>query len=119
MSTRSPEPENTGDTVRARYREWADANPRPRGPTAIGMPEVSEGTVRMVAVAVGVGTGLFLLLLAITAFTASRSWAPIDRGGAVVAYGLTGIFLTIAGLGCILATLNHVFKVLAGPPAHH
>ena len=38
MSTRNPDPDNTNDTVRARYRQWADANPRPRGPTAIGMP---------------------------------------------------------------------------------
>jgi len=119
MSTRSPEPGNTGDTVRARYREWADANPRPRGPSAIGMPEVSEGTVRMAAVGIGVVTGVFLLALAVTSFVASQSWATIDRGGAVVAYFLTGIFLTIAGVGCIWATLNHVFKVLAGPPAHH
>jgi len=115
----TPDPDRTEDTVRARYRAWADANPRPRGPTAIGMPEVSEGTVRMTAVAVGIVVGLGLLLLAATAFTASRSWGTIDRGGAVVAYFLTGTFLTIAGVGCIWATLNHNFRVLAGPPAHH
>jgi hypothetical protein len=119
MSTPNSDQGNTGDTVRARYRAWADANPRPRGPSAIGMPDVSEGTVRMAAVGIGVVTGLFLLALAVTAFVASRSWGTIDRGGAVVAYFLTGVFLTIAGVGCIWATLNHVFKVLAGPPAHH
>lgn len=119
MSTRPPEPGNTDDTVRARYRAWADANPRPRGPSAIGMPDVSEGTVRMAAVGAGAATGIFLLVLAVTAFVASQSWATIDRGGAVVAYFLTGTFLTIAGVGCIWATLNHVFGVLAGPPAHH
>ncbi|HEX9937010.1 MAG TPA: hypothetical protein VGB15_07800 [Longimicrobium sp.] len=119
MSTPNSDQGNTDDTVRARYRAWADANPRPRGPSAIGMPDVSEGTVRMAAVGIGVVTGLFLLTLAVTAFVASRSWGTIDRGGAVVAYFLTGIFLTIAGVGCISATLNHVFKVLAGPPAHH
>lgn len=119
MSTPNSDPSSTGDTVRARYRAWAEANPRPRGPSAIGMPDVSEGTVRMAALGVGVVTGLFLLALAVTAFVASRSWGTIDRGGAVVAYFLTGCFLTIAGLGCILATLNHIFKVLAGPPAHH
>ncbi|HET7464328.1 MAG TPA: hypothetical protein VFJ82_23925 [Longimicrobium sp.] len=122
MSTRNPDPGSsgeTGDTVRARYRAWAEANPRPRGPSAIGMPDVGEGTVRMAAAGVGVLTGLFLLTLAVTAFVAARSWGTIDRGGAVVAYFLTGVFLTIAGLGCIWATLNHVFRVLAGPPAHH
>lgn len=119
MSTRNPDPDNTNDTVRARYRQWADANPRPRGPSAIGFPEVSEGAQRMAGTAIGVVTGILLLVLAATAFVASRSWATIDRGGAVVAYFLTGCFLTVAGVGCIWATLNHNFRVLAGPPAHH
>ncbi|HEX6748397.1 MAG TPA: hypothetical protein VF092_13960 [Longimicrobium sp.] len=117
MST--PDDDRTGETVRARYRAWADANPRPRGASAIGMPEVSEGALRMVALAAGMGIGLGLLALAATAFVAAQSWATIARGGAVVAYALTGIFLTIAGLGCIIAVLNHNFRVLAGPPAHH
>jgi hypothetical protein len=119
MSTRNPEPDRTDDTVRARYRQWADANPRPRGPSAIGMPEVSEGAVRMASLAAGFLVGIGLLALAVTSFVAARSWATIDRGGAVVAYGLTGAFLTIAGVGCIVAVLNHNFRVLAGPPAHH
>ena len=119
MSTPTPDPARTDETVRARYREWADANPRPRGPTAIGIPDVSDGTVRLLATAVGVLTGLGLLALAVIAFVASRSWGTIDRGGAVVAYFLTGAFLTVAGVGCIWATLNHNFRVLAGPPAHH
>lgn len=119
MSSRTPDPGRTDETVRARYREWADANPRPRGPSAIGMPDVSDATLRMVSTAVGVMVGLGLLALAVTVFVASRSWGTIDRGGAVVAYFLTGSFLTVAGVGCIWATLNHTFRVLAGPPAHH
>jgi hypothetical protein len=119
MSSRTPEPDGTGDTVRDRYRQWADANPRPRGPSAIGIPDVSEGTVRLAATGVGIVTGIFLLVLAVTAFVAAQSWGTIDRGGAVVAYFLTGAFLTVAGIGCIWATLNHNFRVLAGPPAHH
>jgi hypothetical protein len=119
MSTRNPDPDRTDDTVRARYREWADANPRPRGPSAIGMPEVSDSTVRMAGTAVGILIGLGLLALAATAFVAAQSWSTIERGGAVVAYALTGFFLTIAGVGCIWAVLNHNFRVLGGPPAHH
>ena len=119
MSDGTPDPTRTEETVRARYREWADANPRPRGASAIGMPDVSDNTVRLLATAAGVLTGLGLLALAVTAFVASRSWGTIDRGGAVVAYFLTGAFLTVAGVGCIWATLNHNFRVLAGPPAHH
>jgi hypothetical protein len=68
---------------------------------------------------VGFAEGLGRLALAVTSFVAARSWADIDRGGAEVAYALTGIFLAIAGLGCIVAVLNHNFRVLAGPPAHH
>jgi hypothetical protein len=119
MSSHPPDPAPTHQNVRARYREWADANPRPRGPSAIGMPDVSDGTVRLLATAAGVLTGLGLLALAVTAFVASRSWATVDRGGAVVAYFLTGAFLMVAGVGCIWATLNHNFRVLASPPAHH
>jgi hypothetical protein len=119
MSTRNPDPDRTGDTVRARYRAWADANPRPRGPSAIGMPDIGEGTVRMAALAAGIVIGLGLLALAATSFVAAWSWATIDRGGAVVAYFLAGAFLTIAGVGCIWAVLNHNFRVLAGPPSHH
>jgi hypothetical protein len=118
MSNPTP-PDSTGDTVRDRYRAWADANPRPRGPSAIGMPEVSEGAVRLAATAAGLGTGAFLLVLAVTAFVASRSWGTIERGGAVVAYFLTGCFLTIAGVGCIWGVLNHNFNVLGKPPAAH
>jgi hypothetical protein len=120
MSSRTPaDPDQTGDTVRERYRAWAEANPRPRGPTAIGMPEVSEGTVRLAALGAGLVIGALLLVLAVTAFVAAQSWSTIDRGGAVVAYALTGGFLTVAGVGCIWAVLNHNFNVLANPPAHH
>jgi hypothetical protein len=111
--------DRTEDTVRGRYRQWAEANPRPRGESAVGLPEVSEGTVRMASVAVGVLIGLGLLVLAATSFVASRSWGTIGRDGAVVAYFITGFFLTLAGVGCIWATLNHNFRVLAGSPQHH
>jgi hypothetical protein len=119
MSTQNPDPQRTDETVRNRYRQWSEANPRPRGPSALGMPQPSEGMIRVASLVVGVGIGLGLLALAAVSFTASQSWSGIGRGGAVVAYFLTGAFLTIAGVGCIWATLNHQFNVLAGPPAHH
>jgi hypothetical protein len=83
------------------------------------MPELPEGVERMLALATGVGVGVLLLVLAATAFYASGTWAEIARGGARVAYFLTGTFLTVAGAGCILATLNHLFRVLGARPAHH
>jgi hypothetical protein len=111
--------ESTYGSVRDRYRQWSEERPRPRSGSAISMPELPEGATRLLALAVGLGTGIFLLALAATAYYASGTWGEIERGGALVAYFLTGLFLTIAGLGCILATLNHLFRVLAGPPAHH
>jgi hypothetical protein len=111
--------ESTFSSVRERYRQWANANPRPGSPSAIGFPEVSEGTVRLMALATALGLGTLLLVLAVTSFVAARSWADVDRGGAVVAYTLTALFLTVAGTGCIVGTLNHIFNVLARPPAHH
>jgi hypothetical protein len=117
--SRPPHDDRTYDSVRDRFRQWREANPRPRGPSALGFPEVSDSVVRMGATVAGLGIGAFLLALAVTCFVASRSWGTIDRGGAVVAYFLAGLFLTVAGLGCILATLSHNFRVLARPPAHH
>lgn len=112
--------ETTYGSVRERYRQWSANRTQPRSGSAIGMPEIPESAVRMLALAVGVGTGVFLLALAGVAYYAAGTWSEIARGGAAVAYALTGIFLTVAGLGCILATLNHLFRVLAGPPpAHH
>lgn len=119
MSRHGDQGEPTYDSVRGRYQAWAQSNPQPQSPSAIGMPEIPESVARLAGIAVGLGTGLLLLALAATAFVASNSWGNIDRGGAVVAYFLTGCFLTVAGLGCITATLNHNFRVLAGPPAHH
>jgi hypothetical protein len=113
------DPGDTMDTVRGRFRDWNEANPRPRSRSAIAMPELPESAARMLGLAVGVGTGVLLLLLAGTAFYAATTWGAVERGGANVAYTLAGLFLTIAGLGAIAATLNHLFRVLAGPPAHH
>ena len=113
------DPKDTMDTVRGRFRDWNEANPRPRGRSAIAMPELPESAARMLGMAVGVGTGVLLLLLAGTAFYAAGTWGEIGRGGANVAYTLAGLFLSVAGLGAIGATLNHVFRVLAGPSAHH
>lgn len=111
--------DDTGDTVRNRYQAWSEANPKPRGASAIRMPELPEKAARTLGLAVGMGLGALLLLLAVVAATASGSWSGVERGGAAVAYGLTAFFLTVAGLGAITATYNHVFRVLAGPPAHH
>lgn len=116
----------TYESVRSRYGAWREKNPDQPSESALGwpegglpIPELSEPAGRVVFTGIGVGTGLLLLVLAVTAFAASRSWGAIDRDGALVGYGLSGLFLTIAGLGCILATLNHIFRVANRRPAHH
>jgi hypothetical protein len=119
MSRHGQEGEGTYRTVRDRFREWNDANPRPRSPSAIAMPELSEGASKMLGMVVGFGIGVTLLVLAVTAYVASGSWGELARSGARVAYFLTGFFLTVAGLGAIGATYNHVFRVLTRRPSHH
>ncbi len=120
MSPRSSDTgDRTYDSVRERFRQWREANPRPEPRSALAFPEMSDATERMVGTAAGFGAGAFLLLLAAVAFGAARSWGELARSGAAVAFTLTGVFLTIAGLGAIIATYNHSFRVLSRPASHH
>ena len=122
MSRRhGPDGESTYGSVKDRFDSWSAANPRPKSRSALGIPEIDipEGVVRTFALAVGLGTGALLLGLAGIAYYASGTWAEVDRSGSALAYLLVGIFLTIAGLGASLGTLNHVFRVLRAPGGHH
>lgn len=110
---------DTMDTVRGRYAAHAEAHPRPRGRSALKVPVLSDAAEKAVGMAVGFGTGALLLLLALTAVLAARSWAQLDRSGAVVGYSITAFFLTLAGLGALIATWNHVFRVIPGEAPHH
>ena len=102
--------EGTFGTVRGRYKDWFGDHERP----GAGGGEMSK----MVLLAVGVGVGLMLLALMALSITNAIRWGAIDRDGAAVGYSLVGFFLTIAGLGAIFATLNHLFRA-AGRSAHH
>jgi hypothetical protein len=122
MSRRhGPDGESTYSSVRNRFRSWSDDNPRPRSRSALGFPDVAipEGVIRTLALVVGLGTGALLLGLAAVAYYASGTWSGIGRSGAGLAYALVGIFLTIAGLGASLGTLNHIMRVLRAPGGHH
>ncbi|MBD0319031.1 MAG: hypothetical protein ICV87_01760 [Gemmatimonadetes bacterium] len=122
MSRRhGPDGESSYKSVSDRFDSWSAANPRPKSKSALGFPEVNipEGVVRTLALAVGLGVGALLLVLAATAYYASSTWGAVDRSGAALAYALVGLFLTIAGLGASLGTLNHIFRVLRAPAAHH
>lgn len=117
--SRRPDADDTFHTVEGRYQKWNDANPRTRGPSAIKVPEMSDALERTVGMAMGFGAGVLLLLLAaFTAFNAAR-WGEIDRSGAQVAYNIAAFFLLLAGIGAVVATYNHVFRVIPGDDPHH
>ena len=67
---------------------------------------------RTVFAAIGIGIGAILLLLAIFAFVTAAKWGGLGQDGAAVGYTLVGFFLTLAGIGGILSTYNHNFRVL-------
>ena len=117
--------EGTFGTVRGRYKDWFGAGDRGFLPgRTVGnddyeRPGAGGGEMsKMVLLAVGVGLGLMLLALAALSITNAGRWGAIDQDGAAVGYSLVGFFLTIAGLGAIVATWNHLFRA-AGGPAHH
>ena len=74
---------------------------------------------RTVFAAIGIGIGAILLLLAIFAFVTAANWGALDRDGAAVGYTVVGFFLTLAGIGGILATYNHNFRVLTRSEGGH
>jgi hypothetical protein len=115
-------PEDSGDTmrtVRDRYAAHSEAHPRPRSRSALKVPVLNDAAERMVGMAVGFGAGVLLLVLAIVAGAAAASWAEVERSGAVAGYAVTAFFLTLAGLGALAATWNHVFRVIPGEAPHH
>lgn len=112
--------------VQSQYGEFNEAHPVRRRGTALAwpeeglpIPELSEGTARVVFTGIGLGIGLLMLTLAVVSFAASRSWAELDRDGASTGYALPVLFLTVSGLGCIAATLNHQFRVGRAGGGHH
>jgi hypothetical protein len=114
--------EDAGDTFRTvkdRYSAHADLNPRPRGRTALKVPVLSDAAERLVGMAAGFGAGVLLLVLAATAAYAASTWSDAGRSGAVAGYSITAFFLTLAGIGALAATWNHVFRVIPGEPPHH
>ena len=84
------------------------------------VPEPEEADMgRTVFAAIGMGIGALLLLLAVYAFVTASNWAGLDRDGAAVGYTLVGFFLTLAGVGGILSTYNHNFRVLTRVGGDH
>lgn len=117
--SRREEADDTFSTVRDRYSAHSEANPRPRGRSALKVPVMSDAAERMVGMAAGFGAGVLLLVLAGTAAVAASSWSDVGRSGAVVGYSITAFFLTLAGIGALAGTWNHVFRVIPGDAPQH
>lgn len=117
--------ESTYGRVRDKFEEWKEIQAtRPERPRVIAparpyTPEPRTGSSDMgktAYTAIGVGIGVILLLLAGLTLANAARWGDYARDGAVVGYTVAGLFLVLAGLGGIIATLNHNFRVL--PEAH-
>jgi hypothetical protein len=72
---------------------------------------------KTVFAAIGIGIGLVLLVLSLLAFLNANSWSQFDRSSAVVGWSVVGFFLLVAGLGAIISTWNHNFRVLVNTPS--
>jgi len=118
--SRRPDAGDTFQTVEGRYEKWNAANPRPRGPSALKVPVMSDEAEKLVGMAMGFGAGVVLLVLAVITALNAADWGAVDRSGAKVAYAVAAFFLALAGLGALGATYNHVFRVMPGEgPSHH
>lgn len=123
--------DETGDrtfgTVRARYQDWFGSGgrrPLPGRTISEGRhdsdSQASGGDMsKMIGTATGVGIGIVLLVLAAISYRNAGWWNGMGRDGATVGYAVIGFFLTVAGLGAVLATLNHNFRVAGTPGGHH
>jgi hypothetical protein len=119
--------EGTYGRIGKQYDEYSEiaaskpvAAPRALPPQRPYVPATEEADMgRTVYAAIGIGLGLLLLLLAVISFVSAAKWSGLDREGAAVGYALVGFFLTIAGVGGILSTYNHNFRVLVRPGGHH
>lgn len=122
----------TYDRVGKKYEEFLEIQAskpvlqRTLPPQRPYSPEPHSGADmgRLIFTGIGVGIGVLLLALAALAFWRAAVWGDFARSGAATGYAVVGFFLTIAGIGGMLATLNHNFRVLARPggaqaPATH
>jgi hypothetical protein len=110
----------TYEKIREQYDDWTElmarkpVQPHAYPPRSHSEPEPESDMSKWVFTAIGVGIGVMLLALAAFSFWTASQWAGYARNGAFTGYTLVGIFLTIAGVGGILATWNHNFRVLEG-----
>lgn len=111
--------ERTYGKIRQKYDAWVTAEAdRPsrehlrRVDAYIPVAQGSSDMSRTIYAAIGIGIGVVLLGLAGYAFYSANYWGSFGRDGAQTGYTIVGFFLTVAGVGGILATWNHNFRVL-------
>jgi hypothetical protein len=115
----------TYGSIRARYDQYVEIVKNRPAVKPRGLPKQrpytpqreSDDMGKMVSAAIGFGIAALLLVLAVWAFVVAAKWSGLEREGAAVGYTLVGLFLTISGVGGILANWNHHFRVLAGKTA--
>lgn len=112
----------TYGAIREKYDAWVDNEARRpkrahlrRANGYSTAPQEDSDMSRMVFAAIGIGIGVVLLGLAAYAFSRAAYWGSFGQDGAQVGFTLVGVFLSIAGLGGIIATWNHNFRVLVRP----
>lgn len=115
--------EATYGSISRKYDAWSEGekNKPPRPRVRSDKPYVhqryeSSDMGKTVFAAIGIGIGLVLLVLSLLSFWTASRWSDFARDSAVVGWSLVGVFLLIAGLGAIISTWNHNFRVLARPP---
>jgi predicted phage tail protein len=119
--------EGTYGRIGKQYDEYSEVAahkpvPAPRAlpPQRPYAPEQEDaGMGRTVVAAIGIVIGAILVVLAIISFVAASKWSGLDRGGAAVGYAVVGFFLTLGGVGGMLATYNHNFRVLTRTGGNH
>jgi hypothetical protein len=117
---------STYQGIADKYDEWLQIQKSKPAPARVrsSKPYVHErhqdsDMGRTVFAAIGIGIGLVLLLLSGLAFATAARWGSYELASAQVGWNLVGFFLLVAGLGAIISTWNHNFRVLVSPPEHH
>jgi hypothetical protein len=119
--------ENTYGRIGKQYDEYSEvaaqkpaAAPRSLPAQRPYVPQREDSDMgRMVFAAIGIGIGVLLLGLAVASFVTASQWSDLNRGGAAVGYTVVGFFLALAGVGGILSTYNHNFRVLTRTARQH
>lgn len=111
----------TYGSIEAKYDEWVEIVASKPAVAPAELPAQRPYTpepehddmAKTIYAGIGFGIAALLLLLAVWAFVVAAKWTDLERAGAATGYTLVGLFLVLSGVGGIIATWNHNFRVLA------